>query len=155
MNGLPVACTKSVSQKLLCPELNLVLQHSVLNNDFRKRIFATFFSPVCLKCQVVILLFNCQQLRKKIKIKVDSIAVYLLLPIHFLNLIKSSKTAVQIIRKLNPMKRPSTPPQSATRDSNGKASSSVSIFILLDEIIKERVEIFGTGPNTGDSPSTS
>ena len=74
---------------------------------------------------------------------------------NFLNLMKSSKTADQIIRKLNPMKRPSTPPQSATRDSNGKASSSVSIFILLDEIITERVEIFGAGPNTGASPLAS
>ena len=31
----------------------------------------------------------------------------------------------QIMRKLNPMNRPSTPPQSATREPNGKDFSSV------------------------------
>ena len=35
------------------------------------------------------------------------------------------------MRKLNPMKRPRTPPQSATRDPNEKASSSLRIWMDL------------------------
>ena len=36
-----------------------------------------------------------------------------------------------ISRKLKPIKRPKTPPTSATRDSNEKASSSFSMMMLL------------------------
>ena len=37
-----------------------------------------------------------------------------------------------IIRKLNPMNSPSTPPMSAMNESNGWASSSVKTCTLLD-----------------------
>ena len=51
----------------------------------------------------------------------------------------------QIMMKLNPINRPSTPPQSATRDSKGKASTSVSIRIVLEVRIMERIVVFGIG----------
>ena len=56
-----------------------------------------------------------------------------------------SKATPQIIRKLKPMKRPSTPPQSATRDSKGKASTSDSTLIVLEVRMTEKIVVFGNG----------
>ena len=62
-----------------------------------------------------------------------------------LYLLNKSEATPQIIRKLKPMNRPSTPPQSATRDSKGKASTSVSILTVLEVRIMERLVVFGIG----------
>ena len=61
-------------------------------------------------------------------------------------------TQSQIMRKLNPMKRPRMPPQSATSEMKGKASSSLwTSTMLLENIGWYIVVVFSIGVKSGSS----
>ena len=59
----------------------------------------------------------------------------------------------QTIRKLKPMKSPSTPPQSATRAPKGKASSSLCTVTVSLANVGHKLVVLVVGVTTG-SPAT-
>ena len=56
------------------------------------------------------------------------------------------------MRKLKPTNSPKMPPQSATKESNGKASASFSILIRLVASRMEKTDVLGACSKIGCMP---